>query len=428
MRVSLDRESKHMYTYQGYVVLMWNPYMKGEVISMSINLDEYEDKLKTMEIVKESQIPFMVNWVKKYIRLGSPEEAEYADILYREGKEDWKIRQALDSVKLFRGAETGKMGKCSVNEPMKNMREKLTLRHYAASTKKTYLGWCSRYMEYCDRSVIDPESEESYRTFLSQLALRRKVSSSTQNQAFNAILFLFRNVWEREPERIDSVRARKPRRLPVVLSVEEVRKVLAATRGITGLVIRLIYSSGLRLSEAVRLRVQDVNLEGRSILVRGGKGDKDRTTVVSSRLIPELRAQIDDARIEFERIDIPVSLPNALELKYTNAGKEWNWQYVFCAEKPYMNPVTGELRRHHIHSSSIQKAMRRAVKESGISRRAGVHTLRHCFATHLLMSGTDLCEIQELLGHRSLETTRVYLHVMKELKHSVESPLDLLAQ
>ncbi len=407
---------------------MWNPHMKKGVIFMSNDLNDYEDKLKTMNIAKENQIPFMVNWVRKYIQLGSPEEAEYADILLREGREDWQIRQALDSVRLYCGTGIGKQENSCIDEPLHIMREKLSIRHYAESTKKTYLGWCTRFIDYCDRNDIDAESDESYRTYLSHLALNRKVSSSTQNQAFNAILFLFRNVWEREPDRIDSVRARKPKRLPVVLTVEEVSKVLAATRGITGLVIRLIYSSGLRLSEAVRLRVQDVNFEGKSILVRGGKGDKDRTTVVSHRIIPELRAQIDSVRIQSERNDIPVSLPNALELKYPNAGKEWNWQYVFSADKPYMNPITGELRRHHIHSSSIQKAMRRAVKESGISKHAGVHTLRHCFATHLLISGTDLCEIQELLGHRSLETTRVYLHVMKELKHSVESPLDLLAQ
>ncbi len=208
--------------------------------------------------------------------------------------------------------------------------------------------------------------------------------------------------------------------------MEEVRQVLEKTKGLASLIIRLIYSNGLRLSEALRLRVQDLNIENKSITVRGGKGNKDRITILSSTIISDLQKHLEKSLRLFEDSDIPVSLPNALERKYPRAGYEWKWQYLFPAIKASVDTATGEIRRHHIHRTGIQRAMRKAVKESGITRHAGVHTLRHCFATHLLMSGVDLCEIQELLGHKRLETTRIYLHVMKGLKSGVESPLDLL--
>ncbi|MCK5116890.1 MAG: integron integrase [Candidatus Aegiribacteria sp.] len=395
---------------------------------MSIDLSEYERMLNSLNLAREKQIPYMLNWVRKYMYFGSPEEAEYADILLREGREEWQIRQALDAVKLYRRDKSCQSkDNVSVEDPLNSMRSKLKVRHYALSTVRTYLGWVSRYLKYCKQHELDSISDESYIAYISQLALQKRVSASTQNQAFNAILFLFRNVWNREPERIDSVRARKPKRLPVVLTVEEVHKVLSATRGLTGLILKLIYSSGMRLSEAVRLRVQDINFEGMSIMVRGGKGDKDRVTLLSKKIVPCLINQLEKAKSLFNRSDFPATLPSALERKYPNAGKEWKWQYVFGADKLFENPVTGDVCRYHIHKSSVQKAMRKAVKESGISKHAGVHTLRHCFATHLLMSGTDLCEIQELLGHKKLETTRIYLHVVKGFRQSIQSPLDLLS-
>lgn len=275
---------------------------------------------------------------------------------------------------------------------------------------------------------LKPEEDSSFVAFLSYLALKKRIASSTQNQAFNAILFMFRNVWEREPEGIDAVRARKPKRLPVVLAFDEVAAILIHTSGVSGLVIRLIYSSGLRLKESLNLRVQDLNFENGSVMVRSGKSDKDRRTILSKELVPDLRQHLGVVRNSFSGTDIPAFLPNALGRKYPNAGYEWKWQYIFPANRPYINPETGDCRRHHLHPSSVQRAMRNAVGQSEVNKHATVHTLRHSFATHLLMAGVDLCRIQELLGHRSLETTRIYLHIMKGMKGSVKSPLDLLTE
>lgn len=424
----LDKRGIQMYTKAGKNSAYVESIYQGGSIMMKYDLSEYKDKLSSLNLVQENHIPYMVGWVKHFITLGKPSEAEFADTLSIEGREDWQIRQALDAVKIYRSMLPEKVNteEEKADNPLGIMRDSLRVRHYAKSTEKSYMQWCSRYLVYCERNGVTANSDTAFRAYLSHLALERRVSSSTQNQAFNAVLFLFRNVWSREPDNIDAVRARKPSRLPVVLTQEEVRKVLEKTNGITGMVIRLIYSSGLRLSEALRLRVQDINFESRTITVRSGKGNKDRITILGSTLISDLQTLLEKSREMFENAVIQVSLPSALERKYPNAGLKWGWQYLFPSTDASINPATGEIRRHHIHRTGIQKAMRKAVKEAGITKHAGVHTLRHCFATHLLMSGVDICEIQELLGHKSLETTRVYLHVLKGLRSGVRSPLDLL--
>lgn len=210
----------------------------------------------------------------------------------------------------------------------------------------------------------------------------------------------------------------------MVLNREETAVLLEAVSVVPGLVLKLIYSSGLRLSEALAVRIQDINFAGHSLLVRGGKGDKDRITVLSEKIIPALQEQLRSVHSLFERSSLPVSLPCSLDRKYRGAGLLWKWQYVFPAFGPSINPEDGCVRRHHLHPGVIQKAMRNAVTASGIARHASVHTLRHCFATHLLMAGTDVCEIQELMGHKSLETTRTYLHVLKGMDCPTRSPLD----
>lgn len=385
--------------------------------------------LKKLNILPDNQLPYFLWWVKHYNQLGSPEEARYSDILEEEGREAWQIRQALDAVKLFLqyAGQVDLQAESAESAPVEEMVRRLKIRHYARSTVRTYSMWSKDYISFCRERNLKFEDDESFCSYMSHLALGKHVAASTQNQAFNAILFLFRNVWGKEPEGIDGVRARRPKRLPAVLTPGEVAVVLERTHGTQGLILRVIYSSGLRLNEALSLRVQDIDLEGPSLLVRGGKGNKDRVTILSRKLIPDMREHLESQRKAFRVEQIPVSLPGALERKYPKAGLEWNWQYVFPSEKPSLNPDTGEIRRHHIHPSSVQRAMRLAVKVSGVSKHATIHTLRHSFATHLLMSGVDLCEIQELLGHKNLETTRVYLHVMKGMKPAATSPFDLLS-
>jgi len=398
-------------------------------------MGEFEKHLAGLHVMEEKCQSYMVYWVKHFLYLGKPDDASYSQILDHEEKPDWQIRQALEAVKIYRqfcghsisgaNAKPDDSGQGD-EDPVTILRNKLCIRHYARSTIKTYTYWFSLYREFCSQRKIETNDDASFIAYLTYLALTKKVAASTQNQAFNALLFVFRNVYQREPNGIDAVRARKPKRLPTVLSMEEVAAVFSNVSGESGLVLRLIYSAGIRLCEALSLRIQDIDMKNGSLVVRGGKGDKDRVTLLSMKLVPELQKHIASVREVFSRASVPVSLPSALERKYPNAGMEWGWQYLFPSERPSFEPESNRVRRHHIHPTVIQRAMRLAVKRAGIHKHATVHTLRHCFATHLLMAGVDLCEIQELLGHKSLETTRIYLHVMKGMKNAVESPLDLL--
>jgi len=272
-----------------------------------------------------------------------------------------------------------------------------------------------------------PEVKE----FLSYLAVRKKVSSSTQNQALSALLFLYREVLGVELEPVtDVVRAKKPRRLPVVLSRAEVRAVLSEMKGVHKLAASLLYGCGLRLLECLNLRVKDVDFERKQIVVRGGKGAKDRVTMLPRSLEPALREQLERARkiagVKDGLARLRVTMPGALEKKLPSAGLEWAWQYVFPARRTYIDPVMGEERRHHLHESAVQRAMKEAVRRAGITKRATCHTLRHSFATHLLEDGYDIRTVQKLLGHKSVLTTMVYTHVMQGGDIGVVSPADRL--
>ncbi|MCK5786643.1 MAG: integron integrase [Candidatus Sabulitectum sp.] len=391
----------------------------------------FEGDIKRRGIVGEREAPFFVHWAKRFLALGSPDRSSYTDILSDEGKSGWQIRQALDAVKLYLDysatAILSPLGSDGSGDPLIAMQKVLRVRHYSLKTEKCYLSWCRRYLSFCLNNKVDAKKDTSFRDFITRLALIDKVAASTQNQAFNSILFLFRKVWELEPSGIDAVRAKKPKRIPVVLSQSEVKKLLNHVRGVNGLIIKFIYSSGLRLSEALSVRTQDVSIENCSVLVRGGKGDKDRISVIGMELADELEAQIQIARRACKDSKVPVCLPTAVGRKYPGAGLSFPWQYIFPSPVPCVSPYDGKVCRYHLHPSGVQREMKRAVLASGIGKRAGVHTLRHCFATHLLLAGVDLCEIQELLGHKSLETTRIYLHVAKEFRKTISSPLDMLA-
>jgi integron integrase len=265
------------------------------------------------------------------------------------------------------------------------------------------------------------------------LALRQRVAASTQNQAFNALLFLCREILNIELRDIDkAVRAKRGVRLPVVLSVDEVRKLIEAAAGKDRLFIQLVYGTGMRLMEAVRLRVQDIDFDGGIVFVRGGKGDKDRTTMLPAAVQPALRRHLEEVKKLHEQ-DLAegygeVVLPDSLERKYPGASKKWGWQWLLPSARLSVDPRSGKTLRHHIDPSTIQKAVAAAVRKACIIKHASVHTLRHSFATHLLMNGVNIREVQDLLGHKNVETTMIYTHVMRDMTNAPKSPLDLLAQ
>ncbi len=264
--------------------------------------------------------------------------------------------------------------------------------------------------------------------FLNYLAVDQHVSASTQNQALNALVFLYKHVIKKELGTIDAIRARRPKRLPVVLTREETQKILSLLSGVNHLMARFLYGSGLRLMECLRLRIKDIDYSAKHIIVRDGKGSKDRVTILPETIIPELSQHL--VRVKALHDDFlqrgygEVELPYALVRKYPNAGREWAWQYVFPAKNISTDPRTGARRRHHIHESVLQRAVKHAVRLSGIPKHVGCHTMRHCFATHLLESGVDIRTVQELLGHKDVKTTMIYTHVMQKPGIDIRSPLD----
>ena len=304
-------------------------------------------------------------------------------------------------------------------------------RHYSRRTEKAYLGWIRRFIAY--HRGRDPASLGAYEVqqFLSRLAVDGRVAAATQNQAFSALLFLYREVLGIGLQGLENTeRAKRPERLPLVLSENEVRAVLRHLKGRMLTMAYLMYGSGLRLLECARLRVKDIDFDRREITVRDGKGGKDRLTVLPGRASDRLRSHLEKV-YRVHQDDLAggagsVLMPDALARKYPNASREWGWQWVFPAARMHTDLDTGERRRHHIHETVLQRAFKDAVRASGITKPATCHTLRHSFATHMLESGYDIRTIQELLGHSDLSTTMIYTHVLNRGGRGVRSPIDKL--
>jgi integron integrase len=308
-------------------------------------------------------------------------------------------------------------------------REKIRARHLALRTEQAYLQWMRRYVKFHGRRHPREMGATEVEAFLTHLAVDAKVSASTQNQALQALLFLYRQVLDVELPWLENViRASRPRRLPVVLSTTEVRSVLAQLDGTCWLIANLLYGSGLRLMEAHRLRVKDLVLERGEIIVRDAKGGKDRVTVLPDSLVAPLREHLSKLYDRFGRqrkLGEPgVSLPTAFARKYPRAATQWGWQWVFPANSLCRDAYTGLPTRHHQHQKVVQRAVQSAVRKAQLLQPASCHTFRHCFATHLLQAGYDIRTVQELLGHADVRTTMIYTHVLGKGAMSVKSPLD----
>lgn len=312
------------------------------------------------------------------------------------------------------------------------VRDRIRVKHYSLSTEKTYLYWIRLYIRQSGMRHPRDMGAAEIESFLSFLATQRDVSAGTQNQAMHAILFLYKEVLGITLPWLDGITRAKPsKRLPVVLTVAETQRLLAATSGTAGLVVRLLYGTGMRLMEGLRLRVKDIDFDRRQITIRAGKGDKDRVTMLPGSLIEPLQAHLAERRRWHDK-DLAtgmadVEMPHALDRKYPNAGRQWGWQYVFAAADYSTDPRTGVIRRHHIHQKTIQRQVRDAARRAGIDKPAHPHTLRHSFATHLLEAGHDIRTVQELLGHSDVSTTMIYTHVLNRGGHGVTSPLDRIA-
>jgi len=312
---------------------------------------------------------------------------------------------------------------------LERLRTEIRLRHYSLRTEQSYCDWARRFAAFHFPRHPETLSSPEITAFLTHLALVEQVSAATQNQALNALVFLCRDVLHHNLEgEIAPVRAKRSERLPVVLTKREARAVLEQLEGEQRLMAQLLYGSGLRLMECLRLRVKDLDFAQRQLVVRAGEGMKDRVTMLPDALTPVLHAHL--ARVRQRHVqDLAqgfgaVYLPFALERKYPHAPYEWGWQFVFPAEKLSRDPRSGAIRRHHAHESGLQRAVRAAAQQAGLTKPVGCHTFRHSFATHLLEAGQDIRTVQELLGHKDVKTTMIYTHVLNRGGLAVRSPLD----
>ncbi|MDD5678785.1 MAG: integron integrase [Kiritimatiellae bacterium] len=408
---------------------------------------------------------FYVRWAKAFLnhlpdkplekRAREDIESFLKDLAGRPAIKEWQVSQARYALRLlyeqflpnFRPAADADPALTESREPFRDevapgeierrhgailqaVTTEIRARHYSYRTEQTYLDWVRRFIAfhgYCDPHQLEITS--AVKAYLDYLAIEREVSASTQNQALNALVFLYREALKKPFGELDEiVRAKRPQRMPVVLTREEVNAVLARMEGVSGIMAGLLYGSGLRLMECVRLRVKDVDFAQRQIMVRDGKGQKDRVTMLAERYLPPLQDHLAQVKIlhqqDLAQGNGAVYLWPGLERKYPNAAREWRWQYVFPAKSLSVDPRSGKVRRHHINENLLHRAVKQAVERAGITKTVSCHTFRHSFATHLLQAGSDIRTVQELLGHADVATTMIYTHVLNRPGLMVTSPAD----
>jgi len=428
-------------------------------------LASYGEYLLKHAMVQSGREIYFVNWVRRFLnneqlfkgKSWQDKLPQFLDSLAKEANiQSWQVDQAEQAVRLYFQNYQARQKTAPVQNPasptgtieqnakrfnreevLNNTREWIRVKHYAYKTEQSYMSWCKRFLDYSAQCTGGTKegvvlvTPQLIKDFLVQLASKQHVAKSTQNQAFSALLFLCRNVLHIELHDMETnLRAKAGKRLPVVLTPAEINSLFSLLSGTSGLMLRLIYSAGLRLSECTRLRIKDLDFDQDLLFVRSGKGDKDRATILAKKIQPELQTHLERVKTLHNQ-DLAdgfgeVFLPGALAKKYPAAAREWGWQYVSPSSRLSIDPRSKKTRRHHVSDSAVQNAMKKAVRNSDLVKQASVHTLRHSFATHLLLNGVDLRQIQDYLGHKSVETTMIYTHVVKNMRNPAVSPLDML--
>ena len=419
------------------------------------SLQQFGEFLLKAQLARPAAAPYFVGWVRRFLLRPASDEPltdqvrAFCEDLERNGViEDWQLQQADQALRIYfvnflqrtdwsrRQASTvvDEHGHTSPLAALAQLRMRVRTRHYSYRTECTYVDWVRRFLRYAAEQQGAPHpcvTSEAVRDYLTHLAVHQHVSASTQNQAFSAILFLCREVLGVNVESMaHGVRAKRGERLPVVLSIPETIALLDAMSGTPRLMAMLIYGGGLRVSECCELRIKDLDFDQGLVVVRRGKGDNDRSTLLAESGREDLRAQLrrSEALHEADRRTglAGVWMPDALDRKFPNAGRELAWFWVFPSQTLSTDPRAGIVRRHHMSDSVVQKAVKVAAQAARIPKPISVHTLRHSFATHLLLNGVDIRQIQEYLGHANVETTMIYTHVVKELRSPARSPLDII--
>ncbi len=405
---------------------------------------DFKEYLSRVKHVEPNKVPYYFFWIHLYNQFRESHSDKYdKDFLFilENSYRPWQVQQAKNailSVKAYKEqTETGQKRntaeKTAWEDLYRKTREELRFQHKSYRTEKSYLAWRNRFKNFTKSKPVYLLGQDDLKNFLTYLVLQHNVAVSTQNQAFNALLFMYRNVLHIEIRNLENVyRSVKSRKLPVILSQDEIKRIFLCMNGVQRLMAKLIYGTGLRLEECLTLRIKDLDFENMILTVRSGKGNKDRKTIIPRYLASALSVHIQKTKVLYERDRTEnihgVSLPFALERKYPEAGKEWKWFWLFPSSKLSIDPRSSIIRRFHLYPSTLQKAFHTAVKKAQIDKHASIHTLRHSFATHLIENGYDIRTIQELLGHSNVSTTMIYTHVAVKNKLSVVSPFDNLEQ